>query len=144
MKFVRFGMKSLKKGQKNYLAPKRELLALLFGLKRWGELLQLQRFTVEVDHKALIHLWSERSYMARDWMNYVAGYDFVVSHCLGVQHVLPHHLSHLYGILPGGEREERERVYEEKRKEGEARRREEVEERRAKRGEVRERREVRW
>ena len=140
MKFVRFGAKSLKKGQKNYLAPKRELLALLFGLKRWGELLQPQRFTVEVDHKALIHLRLERSYMARDWMNYVAGYDFVVTHCPGVQHVLPHHLSHLYGILPGGEREERERVYEEKRKEGEVRRREEAEERRAKRGGQREER----
>ena len=140
VKFVRFGAKSLKKGQKNYPAPKRELLVLLFGLKRWGELLQLQRFTVEVDHKALIHLWSERSYMARDWMNYVAGYDFVMTHCLGVQHVLPHHLLHLYGILPGGEREERERVYEEKRKEGEVRRREEVEERRAKRGGQREER----
>ena len=140
MKFVRFGAKSLKKGQKNYPAPKRELLALLFGLKRWGELLQPQRFTVEVDHKALIHLQSERSYMARDWMNYVAGYDFVVTHCLGVQHVLPHHLSHLYGILPEGEREERERVYEEKRKEGEVRRREEAEERRAKRGGQREER----
>ena len=140
MKFVRFGTKSLKKGQKNYLAPKRELLVLLFGLKRWGELLQPQRFTVEVDHKALIHLWLERSYMARDWMNYMAGYDFVVTHCPGVQHVLPHHLSHLYGILPGGEREERERVYEEKRKEGEVRRREEAEERRAKRGGQREER----
>ena len=140
VRFVGFGTKSLKKGQKNYPAPKRELLALLFGLKRWGELLQPQRFTVEVDHKALIHLRSERSYMARDWMNYVAGYDFVVTHCPGVQHVLPHHLLHLYGILPGGEREERERVFEEKRKEGEVRRREEAEERRAKRGGQREER----
>ena len=140
VKFVGFGAKSLKKGQKNYLAPKRELLALLFSLKRWGELLQPQRFTVEVDHKALIHLWLERLYMARDWMNYVAGYDFVVTHCPGVQHVLPHHLSHLYGILPGGKKEERERVYEEKRKEGEVRRREEAEERRAKRGGQREER----
>ena len=103
MGFVRFGAKSLKKGQKNYLAPKRELLALLFGLKRWGELLQPQRFTVEVDHKALIHLRSERSYMARDWMNYVAGYDFVVTHCPGV--VLPHHLSHLYCQEARGKRE---------------------------------------
>ena len=68
MRFVRFGAKSLKKGQKNYPAPKRELLALLFNSKRWGKLLQLQRFTVEVDHKALIHLRSERSNMARDWM----------------------------------------------------------------------------
>ena len=45
--------------------------------------------------------------MARDWLNYVADYDFRVTHCPGVSHILPHHLSHLYGILPGGEREEK-------------------------------------
>ena len=72
-KFIGFGAKALQKGQKNYPAPKRELLAMLFGLRRWGEMLQPQEFTVEVDHKALVHLRSERSFMARDWMNYVAG-----------------------------------------------------------------------
>ena len=54
----------LQKGQKNYPAPKRELLAMLFGLRRWGEMLQPQEFMVEVDHKALVHLRSERSFMA--------------------------------------------------------------------------------
>ena len=75
-------------------------------------MLQPQEFMVEVDHKALVHLRSERSFMARDWMNYVAGFNFRVRHCPGLKHVLPHHLSHLYGILPGGEREKREEAFE--------------------------------
>ena len=52
-------------------------------------------------------------------MNYVAGFNFRVRHCPGLKHVLPHHLSHLYGILPGGEREKREEAFEVERKERE-------------------------
>ena len=128
-KFIGFGAKALQKGQKNYPAPKRELLAMLFGLRRWGEMLQPQEFTVEVDHKALVHLRSERSFMARDWMNYVAGFNFRVRHCPGLKHVLPHHLSHLYGILPGGEREKREEAFEVGREEREEKKRDERAER---------------
>ena len=128
-KFIGFGAKALQKGQKNYPAPKRELLAMLFGLRRWGEMLQPQEFTVEVDHKALVHLRSERSFMAQDWMNYVAGFNFRVRHCPGLKHVLPHHLSHLYGILPGGEREKREEAFEVGRKEREEEKRDEQAER---------------
>ena len=98
-------------------------------------MLQPQEFTVEVDHKALVHLRSERSFMARDWMNYVAGFNFRVRHCPGLKHVLPHHLSHLYGILPGGEREKREEVFEVGRKEREEEKRDEQAERARKRKE---------
>ena len=101
VKFIAFGAKALKRGQKNYPSSKRELLALLFGLRRWGEFLKPQSFEIEVDNRALVHLCSEKLFMARDWLNYVADYDFRVTHCPGVSHILPHHLSHLYGILPG-------------------------------------------
>ena len=92
-------------------------------------MLQPQEFMVEVDHKALVHLRSERSFMARDWMNYVAGFNFRVRHCPGLKHVLPHHLSHLYGILPGGEREKREEAFEVGREEREEEKRDEQAER---------------
>ena len=117
VKFIAFGAKALKRGQKNYPSSKRELLALLFSLRRWGEFLKPQSFEIEVDNRVLVHLCSEKSFMARDWLNYVADYDFRVMHCPGVSHILPHHLSHLYGILPGGEREEREMKFEEEREE---------------------------
>ena len=135
VKFVAFGARALKKGQKNYPASKRELLAMLFGLKRWGEMLKPQRFEVEVDNKALVYLRSEKSFMARDWMNYVAGYEFSVTHCPGVRHILPHHLSHLYGILPGGEREVREARFEVEREERERKKKEKREEKKKRREE---------
>ena len=62
-------------------------------------------------------------------MNYVAGFNFRVRHCPGLKHVLPHHLSHLYGILPGGEREKREEAFEVGRKEREEEKRDEQAER---------------
>ena len=62
-------------------------------------------------------------------MNYVAGFNFRVRHCPGLKHVLPHHLSHLYGILPGGEREKREEAFEVGREEREEKKRDERAER---------------
>ena len=62
-------------------------------------------------------------------MNYVAGFNFRVRHCPGLKHVLPHHLSHLYGILPGGEREKREEAFEVGREEREEEKRDERAER---------------
>ena len=46
VKFIAFGAKALKRGQKNYPSSKRELLALLFGLRRWGEFLKPQSFEI--------------------------------------------------------------------------------------------------
>ena len=55
VKFIAFGAKALKRGQKNYPSSKRELLALLFSLRRWGEFLKPQSFEIEVDNRALVH-----------------------------------------------------------------------------------------
>ncbi len=41
-KYVAFTSKSLRKGQKNYPAVKRELLAILFALKKWEEILVIE------------------------------------------------------------------------------------------------------
>ena len=57
VKFVGFGTKSLKKGQKNYPVPKRELLALLFGLSQVGvkhtKLLQQAHFIYFIKEKEI-------------------------------------------------------------------------------------------
>ena len=42
---------SLTKGQKNYPATKRELLAMIAALKKWRHILLGRKFTVKVDHK---------------------------------------------------------------------------------------------
>ena len=51
-KYVSFTSKALKKGQCNYSATKRELLAIVYALKRWEPFLAGTKFSVETDHKA--------------------------------------------------------------------------------------------
>jgi hypothetical protein len=98
-KYVAFCSKSLKKGQRNYPATKRELLAIIFCLKRWEPFLKGQHFSVETDHKALTYMHTAKSHMLLDWASYLASFTFTVKHTPGVLNVLPHYLSHLNGML---------------------------------------------
>ena len=98
-KYVAFCSKSLKKGQRHYSATKRELLAIIFCLKRWDPFLQGQHFTVETDHKALTYMHSAKSHMLLDWARFLSSYNFTVKHIPGPSNILPHYLLHLDGIL---------------------------------------------
>jgi len=49
-KYVAFGARALRKGQKNYPATKRELLAIMFALHKWEHLLLDHTFSVETDN----------------------------------------------------------------------------------------------
>ena len=88
-------MKSLVGGQKNYPASKRELLAIMFALKRWRPILVGRRFWVEMDHQALVYLHSSTKYMVLDWLNFILEFDFYVVHKKGIDHVLPDVLSRI-------------------------------------------------
>ena len=98
-KYVSFTSKVLKKGQRNYSATKRELLAIVYALKRWEPFLAGTKFSVETDHKALSFLHNAKSHMVRDWARYLSTFDFTVSHIPGADNILPHYLSHLDGLI---------------------------------------------
>ena len=98
-KYVSFMSKALKKGQRNYSATKRELLAIVYALKRWEPFLAGTKFSVETDHKALSFLHNAKSHMVRDWARYLSTFDFTVSHIPGADNILPHYLSHLDGLI---------------------------------------------
>ena len=91
--------KVLKKGQRNYSATKRELLAIVYALKRWEPFLAGTKFNVETDHKALSFLHNAKSHMVRDWARYLSTFNFTVSHIPGADNILPHYLSHLDGLI---------------------------------------------
>ncbi len=105
-KYIAFASKSLKRGQRNYSATKRELLAIVFALKKWEPFLMGAKFSVETDHKALSFLHTAKSHMVRDWARYLAGFRFTVTHIPGPMNVLPHYLSHLNGLIDNYDEEE--------------------------------------
>jgi hypothetical protein len=99
-RYIAFASKSLSGSQKNYSATKRELLAVIFALKKWKTYLIGNAFTLETDHKALKYINTAKSYMIRDWAAFLQQFNMDVVHKPGFLNILPHHLSHLYDLVP--------------------------------------------
>jgi RNase H-like domain found in reverse transcriptase len=100
VRYIAFATKALNSSQKNYPATKRELLATMFALLRWRELLVGRKFILETDHKALTHLNRAKSHMLRDWAVNLQQFNMDIVHKPGFLNILPHHLSHLYDLIP--------------------------------------------
>jgi transposase InsO family protein len=99
IRYVAFAAKSLNKHQRNYPAIKRELLAIVFAVAKWREVLWGNKFILETDHKALTYMANSSQRMIRDWMHVMGEMDFEVVHKPGFLNILPHHLSHMYDML---------------------------------------------
>ena len=96
MHIIHLHAQSFTKGQKNYPATKRELLAMIAPLKRWRHILMGRKFVIEVDHKALEYIHSSTQYMVLEWLDFLLNFDFTVTYKKGIDHVLPDYLSRLY------------------------------------------------
>lgn len=98
VQFLRFLSQSLKGGQKNYGATKRELFAVIFALQKFHNYIWGRHFTVVTDHKALTYLFTQKkpNAMMMRWMETLLEYDFTIIHQPGIRHTLPDLLSRLY------------------------------------------------
>ena len=92
-KYVMLCSKTLQAGQRNYLASKRELLAIVFSLKKFQYYLLGRKFVVETDHKALTYLNLSTLFMILDWLDFLLQYDFTIVFIKGMENVLPDFLS---------------------------------------------------
>ncbi|KAG1256593.1 hypothetical protein G6F66_014799 [Rhizopus arrhizus] len=92
--------KTLSKSERNYSATKRELLAVVYALKRFHKYLWGNKFTLYTDHKALTYLHTQKiaNAMLINWFDTLLQYDFKVVHLPGVDNILPDTLSRLYEI----------------------------------------------
>lgn len=97
-RYIDMASMALAKYQVNYSAPKRELLAIVFGVRRFHAYLFGQKFKLWTDHRALIYLFSnpKPSYMLQDWLAQLFEYSFTIAHTPGVENIVPDGLSRLY------------------------------------------------
>ena len=93
-KYVILYLKTLQVGQQNYLASKRELLTIVFSLKKFWYYLLGRKFVVETDYKALTYLNLSTLFMILDWLDFLLQYDFTIVFIKGMENVLPDFLSH--------------------------------------------------
>lgn len=96
-RYIDMASMALAKHQRNYSASKRELLAIVFAVRRFHPYLFAQKFHVLTDHRALTYMFSDNpSYMIQDWMGVLLEYSFTVSFLPGVENIVPDYLSRLY------------------------------------------------
>ena len=98
IRYIGFMARSLSKSERNCSATRRELLAIVFALKKFHKFLYGNHFTLYSDHRALTYLFTsdELNPMMVGWMDALLSYDFDIVHIPGVQNVLPDALSRLF------------------------------------------------
>ncbi|KAG1536218.1 hypothetical protein G6F49_013025 [Rhizopus delemar] len=90
--------RSLSTSEKNYSTTKRELLAVIFALKKFHPFLWGNPFTLYTDHKALTYLHTQpvANAMMINWLDTILDYNFKIIHRPGIQNILPDALSRLF------------------------------------------------
>ncbi|KAG1439370.1 hypothetical protein G6F56_012319 [Rhizopus delemar] len=93
-----FMARALSTSEKNYSTTKRELLAIVFALKKFHPFLWGNPFTLYTDHIALTYIHTQKyaNTMMMNWFDTILDYQFKVIHLPGMDNILPDHLSRLF------------------------------------------------
>jgi hypothetical protein len=88
LKVIAYGSRNLTKAEQNYNTTRRELLAVVYGLKQFRQFLLGRPFRLQVDHSALIYLRRTPEVMgqAARWLEFIEEYDFTIQHRAGTAH----------------------------------------------------------
>jgi len=95
IRYISFVARSLQPSERRYSATQRELLAIVFALKKLHYYLWGKHFTLFTDHRALtfMHSQKEMNSMLTAWQETILDYTFKVVYRPGVLNVLPDALS---------------------------------------------------
>jgi len=97
-RYIWFAAQALRGAQRHYPATKRELLAIVWAIRKAHDYVWGRHFFLHTDHGALTFLYSQKhtNHMILNWMDILFDYHFDVVHCPGVLNVLPDCLSRMY------------------------------------------------
>jgi transposase InsO family protein len=88
VKVIAYGSRNLTRAEQNYNTTRRELLAVVYGLKQFRQFLLGRHFLLRVDHSALTYLRKTPEVMgqAARWLEFIEEYDFSIRHRAGSAH----------------------------------------------------------
>ncbi|CEG82413.1 hypothetical protein RMATCC62417_16487 [Rhizopus microsporus] len=116
-----FMARSLSTSERNYPTTNRELLAIVFALKKFHKFLYRRHFTVHTDHRSLTYLFTQETVnpMMINWMETLLSYDFDVVYVPGILNILSDKLSRIFQTtmeLEGGDELSQSHTLQKKRK----------------------------
>lgn len=96
--FIAIQGRALNPAEQKYSANHRELLGIIFALKKFHYFLLGRHFTLYTDHRALtyMHTQNELNSLLSSWSETIFQYDFEVIHCPGILNILPDAISRLF------------------------------------------------
>ena len=85
---VAYGSRALTKAERKYCATRRELLALVWGVRHFRPYLYGRKFIVRTDHNSLrwLHNFRDPEGQVARWLEILSEYSFDVVHRPGLQH----------------------------------------------------------
>ncbi|PRP73277.1 hypothetical protein PROFUN_16521, partial [Planoprotostelium fungivorum] len=97
-RYILFCSRSLTPAERNYSATKRELLALIYVIRKGRNYFYGAHFEFYTDHAALTYIHSQPKLhpMVIAWFDELAEYNFTINHRPGILNILPDTLSRLY------------------------------------------------
>lgn len=98
---IAFAASSLHGAQRSYPATARELLGMIFALRKFHHYIFGREFVLYTDHNALTSIFTKKelSHHVKDWLDTVLQYDFEVRHRPGISMVLSDALSRIFDEL---------------------------------------------
>lgn len=105
--------RSLTTAEQNYSTTKRELLGLIWAIRKFREYLACHKFVVYTDHRSLTFLLTQKHVMPmlNTWVDELMQYDFIVHHIPGKMNTIADSFSRRYqkwldgssfGTIPDG------------------------------------------
>jgi hypothetical protein len=93
-----FGGRSLTKHQCHYRTFKKELLAIVWAIRRNHMILAGRHFTLHMDHRALTFLFTQMhtNHIIENWLETLLSYSFDIVHIPGFKNIAPDTLSRRY------------------------------------------------
>ena len=87
-KVIAYASKTLRDGQRNYCATKRELLAVIIFVRQFHHYLWGRKFLIRTDHASLSWLlnFKEPKGMLARWISVLDTYDYQIEHRPGRKH----------------------------------------------------------
>ena len=85
---IAYGSRLCNGAERNYNVTRRELLAVIFGLKTFRQYLLGRRFIIRTDHAALQWLKKTPSPIGQQarWVEQIEEFDYTIQHRPGAQH----------------------------------------------------------
>jgi transposase InsO family protein len=98
--YINFAARSLSPSERNYGATKRELLAIIFALKKFHNYIYGTPFDLYTDHMALVSIFTQKNLnpMLERWIEILLSYNFTILHIKGIRNLLPDKISRFYEV----------------------------------------------